>query len=96
MSALAIKEIYQEDERTLCIHWNTGEQKFYDVVELRRKCPCALCVDEQTGKRKLDPKKIPENVRPVKMNSVGTYALNIIYDDGHKTGLYSYQKLINF
>ncbi len=94
MENLAVKEIYQEDERTLCIHWNTGKQIYYDVVELRRKCPCALCVDENTGQRKLNPSQIKETTRPSKIHSVGTYALNIIFDDGHKTGLYTYENLI--
>ena len=95
MKNLGIEEIYQEDERTLCIHWNTGVKKHYDVVTLRRKCPCASCVDENTGKRKLAPTSVKEETRPVKINSVGTYALNIIFNDGHKTGLYTYESLFN-
>ena len=93
MKTLAIKEIYQEDPRTLCIHWNNDKQLFYDVVELRRLCPCALCVDEKTGKRTLKPESISDKVRPIKIDSVGTYAINIVYDDGHKTGLYTFEKL---
>lgn len=95
MNNIGIEEIYQEDERTLCIQWNNGEKILYDVVMLRKKCPCALCVDEKTGEIKLNPKNIKESTRPIKINSVGCYALSIIFNDGHKTGVYSYQKLVN-
>ena len=95
MKEISIEEIYQEDDKTLMIHWSTGIKKEYDVLNLRKFCPCALCVDEETGKRKLDPNKIKEEVRPIKITSVGRYALNIVFNDGHKTGLYTYKKLLN-
>ena len=94
MNNLGIKEITQEDERTLCIHWSTGVVKNYDTVELRKKCPCALCVNEKTGKRTLDPTSISEKTRPLQIKSVGNYALTVHFDDGHKTGLYTYQSLL--
>ena len=92
--SIGIKEIYQEDPKTLCIIWNTGKKNFYDVVSLRRECPCAFCNDEKTGKKTLNSELIKENIRPIKIQSVGTYALNIIFNDGHKTGLYTYKKLL--
>jgi len=94
MSALGIREITQEDERTLAIHWSTGTKKNYDTVELRKQCPCALCVDEKTGRRTLDEKSISEKTRPLHIKSVGNYALTIHFDDGHKTGLYTYDSLL--
>lgn len=93
MNPLGIKEISQEDDRTLLIHWNNGKKNTYDTVNLRKKCPCALCVDENTGKQKLDPLSIKETTRPIKIKSVGNYALSISFDDGHRTGIYTYKKL---
>lgn len=94
METIGIREISQEDERNLLIHWNTGDIKKYDTVLLRKSCPCALCVNENTGQRTLDPSTIKESTRPIKIKSVGNYALSIHFDDGHKTGLYTYQRLL--
>lgn len=90
---IQIRSISQQDERTLAITWTDGRQSLYDVVELRRQCPCALCVDETTGERKLNPEEVPQSVRPVVIESVGRYAVKIEFTDGHRTGLYSYQLL---
>ena len=88
-----VKEIYQIDERTLGITWTDDQESKFDVVELRRKCPCASCVDEQTGKRILKPEMVKETVRPEQIRSVGRYALNIVFTDGHSTGIYTFKML---
>ena len=88
-----IKEIYQIDERNLGIAWTDNQESKFDVVELRRKCPCASCVDEHTGKRILKPEMIKETVRPELINSVGRYALTITFSDGHSTGIYTFKML---
>ncbi len=90
---MGIKEIWQNDERTLGIKWTDNQESFYDVVDLRRLCPCALCIDETSGKRKVDLSQIPDDVRPIKIRSVGTYALSIIFNDSHKTGIYTFDYL---
>ena len=90
---IGIKEIWQKDERTLGIKWTDNQESFYDVLDLRRLCPCALCVDEVTGKRKTGLSNIPDSVRPIKIKSMGTYALSIIFNDSHKTGIYTFDYL---
>jgi DUF971 family protein len=89
----AIKEIWQEDPRTLAIIWTDNKESHYDVVALRRQCPCAECIDENTGKRKFDPQQIDESVRPMVIRSVGRYAMAIEFTDGHRTGIYSFDTL---
>ena len=90
---LQVQKIWQADERTLGVVWTDSHESSYDVVELRRKCPCAKCVDEWTGEQRLMPEDVPETVRPVRIDSVGRYALSISFDDGHSTGIYSFQFL---
>jgi DUF971 family protein len=46
-----------------------------------------------TGERILDPTRVPEDVRPVHLGSVGNYGLKIRWSDGHDTGIYSYDRL---
>ena len=90
---MEIKKITQKDSQTLQIVWRDGHVSEYDVVVLRRECPCAQCVDEWTNERTLDPNSIPETVRPVGLKSVGLYAIQIDWSDGHSTGIYSFETL---
>ena len=73
--------------------WADGHQSDIDVRELRLCCPCAQCVDEWSGAARLDPAKVPESVAPVSVRSVGLYALSIEFDDGHGTGIYTFEQL---
>jgi len=50
-------------------------------------------VDEWTRERTLDPASVPEDVHPLSIQSVGRYAIQINWSDGHSTGLYTYQRL---
>ena len=43
-----------------------------------------------TGKKKLKDSDIQDTVRPVKINSVGRYAMHIEFSDQHNTGIYSF------
>ena len=92
-SYLGVKEIYQVDNRTLGITWTNKSETQFDVVDLRKKCPCASCTDEMTGKRNPANDLIPDTVRPSMIKSVGRYALCIQFNDGHGTGIYTYEYL---
>jgi ATP-binding protein involved in chromosome partitioning len=85
--------IFQAGPSTLAIVWSDGRESRYAVRDLRLNCPCATCRDEMTGERILDPARIPEDVRPVNLQSVGNYGLKIRWSDGHDTGIYSYDRL---
>ncbi len=93
MSDVRVKRIWQQDPRTLAIVWTDNKKSLYDTVELRRQCRCAHCIDEVTKEPKLNPDDVPESVRPVKIESVGRYALTISFTDGHKTGIYTFDWL---
>jgi ATP-binding protein involved in chromosome partitioning len=88
-----VKAIQQKDSRHLHIEWTDGKVDNFDVVALRKACPCALCVDERTGAKLLDPKSVSDLVRPEKIESVGRYAMNIRFNDGHRTGIYTFDFL---
>ena len=85
--------VRQAGPDTLAIDWQDGETSEYNVLNLRLACPCAMCQDEMTGERTLDPKKVPPDVRPAKIVGVGNYAIQIIWSDGHDTGIYSFDRL---
>lgn len=90
---VTIKEIWQKDDQTLGIGWTDGLESYFNVVALRRQCPCAVCVDEMSGQRKIKDDDISDQVRPVKLHSVGRYALTIEFSDRHKTGIYTFDYL---
>ncbi|MFP6638906.1 MAG: DUF971 domain-containing protein [Myxococcota bacterium] len=86
-------EIRQESPRELEIRWADGAQTLFPVRELRLACRCALCVDEWTGENRLDSAQVADDIRPVRVRTVGRYALNIVWSDGHESGIYPFERL---
>ena len=85
--------IRQDGPRTLAITWSDGHESRYDVRDLRLACGCASCVDEWTGVERLDPASVPEDVHPLRLDTVGRYAIHIDWSDGHSTGIYPFERL---
>jgi len=85
--------IRQAGPRHLAIDWADGTRSEYDVRELRLACGCAHCVDEWTGRDRLDPAAVPEDVHPVQIRPVGRYAIQIDWSDGHQSGIYPFRRL---
>lgn len=85
--------IRQQGPRALAVTWADGHESVYEVRALRLACACAVCVDEWTGADRLDPGSVPENVRPLRLASVGRYAVQIDWSDGHASGIYPFDRL---
>ena len=77
----------------LQIQWADGITHQLDVRALRLACGCAQCIDEWSGEDRLDPASVPEDVRPLKVEGVGRYALQISWSDGHDSGIYPFRRL---
>ncbi len=75
------------------IVWPGGAEVTIPFVRLRDACPCADCVDENTGKKLVVLANIPADIRPEQILPVGNYAVQIHWSDGHSTGLYSWRTL---
>ncbi len=82
-----------EDGTRLRIRWRDGAVAEYEPWLLRTRCPCAGCVDEMTGLRKLRPESVPPEIYPVAIHYVGRYALRFDWSDGHGTGIYPFEYL---
>lgn len=61
--------------------------------ELRCGCPCAVCVDEITGRPLLKPETIPADIHPRGIGFVGNYAIRVEWSDGHSTGIFTWERL---
>jgi DUF971 family protein len=80
------------------IDWKDGHSSEYELQYLRDRCPCAQCTGAHgtTPRPKATDSPFQMYAPKVKMTSlepVGSYALRMIWSDGHSTGIYSYQHL---
>ena len=82
------------------IDWRDGHHSDYSLAYLRDECPCATC----TGAHGTEPQKsnyskkelFPMYKPALKMTSVeavGSYAVRIYWNDGHSSGIYSFDHL---
>jgi DUF971 family protein len=87
----------------VAIDWKDGHQSSWNFAWLRYACPCATCVEERerTGRALGVPKPKPGGPlvlyeappRPVEATPVGKYALRFKWNDGHESGIYSWDYL---
>jgi len=71
------------------IRWDDGHVGEYTQEYLRGYCPCALC-QGHGGQRRFNavPGAILQEIR-----AVGNYAVEFRWQDGHSTGIYTYEYL---
>jgi DUF971 family protein len=89
----------QQDAGLLTIQWSDGRECRYPVGPLRLACPCVECRGghENMGHAH-DPKSLADLI-PLRayqienLELVGNYALQFFWDDGHNTGIYTWDYL---
>jgi len=93
MRPLDIQQIGDE----LAIRWDDGGESFIPLKVLRRCCPCADCKGETDvlGNVYKNPGQplTPSAFQLVRVSSVGGYAIQPVWADGHTTGIYSFDYL---
>lgn len=81
----------------LAIRWDDGAETFLPLEKMRRACPCAGCSGERDimGNVYKSPDKplTPAAFQIRRIGTVGGYALQPVWADGHSTGLYSFDYL---
>lgn len=88
-----VEKIIQKDKHTFTVEWSDGLIVDFHLCDLQRRCPCAGCLDETSGKRKVLDTSIPDNLGASAMESVGHYALRISFTSGCCKGIYSFDFL---
>jgi DUF971 family protein len=80
-----------KDKRTLTISFENGERFDLPAEYLRVKSPSAEVQGHAPEERKTVPGKI--NVMLLEVRPVGNYAVRLVFDDMHSTGIYSWDYL---
>jgi DUF971 family protein len=83
----------------IAIDWKDAHHSEYPLQYLRDHCPCATC----TGAHGTPPAREQANplqlfkpaLKIVEVEPVGNYAIRIVWNDGHATGIYSYEHFRN-
>ena len=80
----------------LAIRWPGGQERYLSLEMVRRQCPCAACGGEPGLTRPIpgvEMKLSQESFRLKGMQRVGGYAIQPTWEDGHGTGIYSWDYL---
>ena len=81
---------------SLEIQWKDSHHSELSYRLLRQKCPCARCDAARSRKNPfhiLPSDDFFENLRLMDIQRVGRYAVRLIWNDGHRTGIYTFQFL---
>jgi DUF971 family protein len=93
MRPLDVQQIGQE----LAVKWDDGTETFIGLEKLRRHCPCAGCKGEMdvlgNVYKNPDQPLTADAFRLVRFVSVGGYAIQPLWADGHSSGLFSFDYL---
>lgn len=81
------------DDGILELVWADDEVSRLPFAMVRRSCPCASCVDENTGRQILQPESVSEEIKAESFQLAGNYAIKIGWSDGHDTGLFTWTHL---
>lgn len=87
--------LLDEENRKLILSWTDDHESVHGWEALRWACPCAWCAGEGNMPGMLQSKQqlSVEETTLVNIEPVGRYGLTPVWEDGHKTGIYTYEKL---
>ncbi|MEI6289141.1 MAG: DUF971 domain-containing protein [Chloroflexota bacterium] len=86
--------------REMIITWADGHTSIYPFTLLRKACPCAECRGgHENMKSEPDPDVFnfelddSQKTRVMTVKPTGTYAITIVWEDGHDYGIYNWHFL---
>ena len=87
--------LLDEEHRQLILSWSDEHESVHSWETLRWACPGAWGAGEGGQPGMLASKKSlsTEETTLVNLHPVGRYGLTPIWEDGHKTGIYTFEKL---
>jgi DUF971 family protein len=92
-------QIKRNDDAGLSVKWNDGKISEIKLTKIRDECPCVNCKGESVMFESYIPIKSPFKAAGFyeikSIETVGNYAVRIFWQDGHDTGIYSWDILRN-
>jgi len=97
-AAVAPERIAISKSKGATIEWRDGHRSEFPLKYLRDNCPCASCTGAHgtPARERTDSSPFPLYKPALKIESVepvGNYAVRLVWNDGHSTGIYSYEHL---
>jgi DUF971 family protein len=92
---MPVSYLMDEETRTLMISWSDGHESVHPYEALRRACPCAWCAGEGGQKGSVDHDTVftDQQTTLYELTPIGRYGLTPVWGDGHRTGIYTYERL---
>lgn len=85
------------EAQTFTIAWADGHGSTFPLDGLRRACPCATCQGHEHMNTLPEPDlfRLPALMRwnNVRVEPAGSIGLRLVWDDGHDTGIYAWERL---
>ena len=81
-----------KDKKALTVSFDTGESFALDAEYLRVMSPSAEVQGHSPDERKAQPGK--RNVAILEVHPIGNYAVRLVFDDLHSTGIFSWDYLL--
>ena len=78
----------------ILLSYDDGRQLAVNPAALRRRCRCAHCVEEFSGRQVLKPEQVAETVYPTELQPMGNYAVAVTWSDGHNSSIYPYDVMV--
>ncbi len=79
--------------RVLEVDWADGTTTRHRHLHLRAFCPCAHCQGHQGPIRWTEVSDDERTLELLTIDEVGSYAIQLGWGDGHRTGIYSFPYL---
>lgn len=86
----------KRENNSIHIEWSDGHKSVLEFAYLRRKCPCVMCKSTEFSSAEGGVELPSFQSKPIDIVAsapVGNYALNFKFNEGHDTGIYSYEHL---
>jgi DUF971 family protein len=100
MSERATNVNVNKSKKEFTVNWNDAHISVYPFGLLRAACPCASCrgghekmssePDESVFTQQMEDS---QSTRIANVVAVGSYALTIVWEDGHDYGIYNWHYL---
>lgn len=97
--AAAMPTTVRRDGDAVVWEWDDGSQTRWTASQLRRRCPCATCREKRRGQDDSAasvPGALPvlsaAEAAPLRVETLrpsGNYAYNVVFSDGHSSGLFT-------